>query len=95
MDRTALSKRIAGRMPVTQQQAREFVDVMLDIFEQELAENASLTLRDFGTFTIWQQTERPGRNPQNGIPAIIPARNSVKFKPGRGLLKTLNPSEED
>lgn len=94
MDRTALSKRVAGRIPVTQTQAREFVDVMLDVFEQELVENGSLTLRDFGTFTIWQQTERQGRNPQNGIPAIIPARNSVKFKPGRGLLKTLNQTEE-
>ena len=44
----------------------------------------------FGTFTLWSQSERPGRNPKTGIPVTIPSRNSVKFKPGKGLLEYLN-----
>ncbi|WP_369696143.1 HU family DNA-binding protein [Parabacteroides gordonii] len=44
-------------------------------------------------FTLWPQSERTGRNPQTGSPALIPARNSVKFKPGKDMLKFLNKGE--
>ena len=46
----------------------------------------------FGTLSAWEQTERIGRNPKNGVAYMIRARKSVKFKPGKLLLKQLNAS---
>lgn len=47
-------------------------------------------LQGFGCFSLWKQTARPGRNPRNGVGCTIEARNSIKFKPGKELLKILN-----
>ena len=49
-------------------------------------------LLGFGTLSAWEQTERIGRNPKNGVAYMIRARKSVKFKPGKLLLKQLNVS---
>ena len=40
------------------------------------------------------QTERLARNPKTGTPVMIPARTTVKFKPGKYLLDAINKPEE-
>ena len=59
---------------------------------EALESDGSLMLLGFGTFSAWEQTERIGRNPRNGVAYMIRARRSVKFKPGKLLLKRLNAS---
>lgn len=39
----------------------------------------------FGTFDIKQTATRNGRNPQTGKPMIIPAKQTVRFRPGKNL----------
>lgn len=39
----------------------------------------------FGTFDIKQIASRNGHNPQTGKPMIIPAKQVVKFRPGKKL----------
>ena len=39
-------------------------------------------------------TKRSGRNPRTGVPCVIEARTSVKFKPGKFLLEALNPQNK-
>ena len=90
MNRTDLVKKIALRMSVTEVQARDFIHSLQGILEEEILTERTIMLLGFGTFTLWQQAERPGRNPKNGVPTVIPARNSVKFKPGKMLLEALN-----
>lgn len=36
------------------------------------------------------QTQRLARNPKTGTPVMIPARTTVKFKPGKFLLEAMN-----
>lgn len=94
MNKFELSKRIASRMSVTQQEALKFIRVYQDTLAEVLIDEGVMISQGFGTFTLWSQTERVGHNPQTGSPALIPARNSVKFKPGRDLLKFLNNTKE-
>lgn len=66
----------------------------LDAFNAELAEvfrkEERLVIKGFGTYSLWKQAARQGRNPKNGNIYMIPPRTSVKFKPGKGLLTRLN-----
>jgi DNA-binding protein HU-beta len=39
----------------------------------------------FGTFDIKQTAARNGRNPHTGKPMIIPAKQTVRFRPGKNL----------
>ena len=90
MNKTELSKRISERMSVTQVEARRFVNAFEASMADALKEDETLMLQGFGTFTLWQQTEREGRNPRTGESCMIRPRLSAKFKPGKFLLRKLN-----
>lgn len=90
MNKTELAKRISENMSVTCKTADRFIEVFEEILETELKGGNAICLQGFGSFLLWQQTERLGRNPKTGNPVTISARNSVKFKPGKSLLENLN-----
>lgn len=90
MNKTELSKVIATRMSVSQREAQMFLDTLGELFEELLSKGEPIVFQGFGTFTLWKQAERIGRNPKIGIPVVIRARNSVKFKAGKVLLEALN-----
>lgn len=90
MNKTELSKIVAKRMSVPQKEALLFIETLGKVLTESLAQEESLGFQGFGTFSLWKQTERQGRNPKIGVPAVIRARNSVKFKSGKQLLEALN-----
>ncbi len=90
MNKTDLSKQIAGRMNIPEVQARIFIATFLEVVADTLEGEQAICLNDFGTLSPWSQSERLGRNPKTGVPIMIRPRKSVKFKPGKGLLSVLN-----
>lgn len=90
MNKTDLSKQIAGRMNITEAQAKAFIAAFMEVVTDALGGEQAICLNDFGTLSPWTQTERLGRNPKTGVPIMIRPRKSVKFKPGKGLLSVLN-----
>lgn len=91
MDKRELAKRISERTSLPYQ----VVICFLEAFHAELAEvfkeeEERIVIKGFGTYLLWKQAERMGRNPKNGKVYTIPPRISVKFKPGKGLLTRLN-----
>ena len=88
MNRRELIKTLADKLSITRVEAMRFAQA----WEEALENDGSLMLLGFGTFSAWEQTERIGRNPKNGVAYMIRARKSVKFKPGKLLLKQLNVS---
>lgn len=90
MNKLALAQKLAGRMSITQRDSICIIDSFKAILTEELQQNGKIILQGFGSFLPWTQTERPGRNPRNGKPCTIRKRVSVKFKPGKFLLKALN-----
>lgn len=90
MNKTELTKRVSKHMSITQVEARRFVNAFESSLADALKEDKCLMLQGFGTFYLWEQTEREGRNPRTGESCRIRPRLSAKFKPGKNLLKNLN-----
>lgn len=90
MNRSELIKKISGRLLLKEEDARVFIKTWEEEIEKAILQDGSVSLMDFGTFSLWKQTARPARNPRENTPFMIAARNSVKFKPGKLLLEHLN-----
>ena len=90
MNKADLVNKLAIKMHITQTQSREFLNTFQDVLTEAIKQDNPVMLQGFGTFAPWVQKERSGRNPRTGISCAIPARTSVKFKPGKFLLKELN-----
>lgn len=90
MNKTELAKQMSKRMSLPYKDIICFLDMfnaeLADVFKKE----DRLIIKGFGSYSLWKQAERIGRNPKNGKTYIIPPRTSVKFKPGKGLLTRLN-----
>lgn len=59
-----------------------------------MSQKEEITLIGFGTLIPRPQTSRLARNPKTGTPVQIPARTTVKFKPGKFLLEAMNGTGE-
>ena len=90
MNKSDLTRRIAEKMSVSQKDSLRFISALEEVLANELLHDGSLILQGFGTFSSWKQKERIGRNPRTGISVLIKPRTSVKFRPGKDLLKLLN-----
>ena len=90
MNKTDLVNEVAVKMGIPQYQCRRFLNTFQEVLAEMLKTDNPIALQGFGTFEPWAQTERLGRNPRTGAPCRIKPRTSVKFKPGKFLLETLN-----
>ena len=93
MNKADLVNELAEKMKITHCQSRQFLNTFQKVLAEAIKNDIPIMLQGFGTFTPWAQAEREGRNPRTGKNCVIPARTSVKFKPGKFLLKELNSSE--
>lgn len=89
MNKSDLVNELAAKLNIPQYQSRHFLDTFQEVLT-EMLKRDPIILQGFGTFEPWEQKERPGRNPRTGLPCVIAPRTSVKFKPGKFLLKALN-----
>ena len=76
-------ERIAERVGVTGEQAREIVQATLDNMIETLATTGRIELRNFGVFVVKRVAPRKARNPRTGESVMVAARNVVKFKAGK------------
>lgn len=89
MNKTDLIIELSSRMHVTRSQSKEFIETFQTLLSEALKKEGVI-LQGFGGFERWNQSERAGRNPRNGVACTIKSRTSVKFKPGKHLLEFLN-----
>lgn len=92
MNKSTLIQKMAGRIHRPKKHCQEYLETLIEIMAEELQEGNSLMIQGFGSFSVWEQSERIGRNPRTGVSCTIRPRNSVKFKPGKTLLGQLNKS---
>lgn len=76
---------VAKKTGITKAAADKALNGFLDSVQEALVTDGKLTLTGFGTFVVELRKARKGRNPRTGDPIDIPARNVVKFRPGKGL----------
>lgn len=90
MNKLELIKSLSARTSFPETSCRKILDAFADVLGETLNDNSTVMLQGFGTFHPWHQVERLGRNPRTGESCNIRSRTSVKFKPGKSLLKALN-----
>lgn len=66
---------------------KKVLDAYIEIVTERMSENEEIVLVGFGTLIPRPQTQRLARNPKTGTPVMIPARTTVKFKPGKSSLR--------
>ncbi len=65
----------------------------MEIVTEKMSQNEEISIVGFGTLLPRPQNSRLARNPKTGTPVQIPARTTVKFKPGKFLLEAMNGSK--
>ena len=89
MNKAELIEALADKTGLQKQEAKKVLDAYIEIVTERMSENEEIVLVGFGTL-IPPQTQRLARNPITGTPVMIPARTTVKFKPGKFLLEAMN-----
>lgn len=96
MNKTDIVYRLAEKLEITQMFAKDCVDGVFEVIQEELAERAKsgerarVTIANFGTFGLSRRKAFNGTNPVTGAEMSVGSRISPKFKAGKGLKKALN-----
>jgi nucleoid DNA-binding protein len=85
-----LISQVSNKTGLKTQEVTLVVESFLDEVATNLGRGSVVALREFGTFDIRVSSVKVGRNPkQPSVPIHIPARNTVRFRPGGRLENTL------
>ncbi len=74
------------RRVAVKQTVQAFLDAVID----ELGQGNRLEFRDFGVFESKLRKPRQAQNPKTLEPVPVPAKQTVKFKPGRLMKQVLD-----
>lgn len=85
MNKKELIQKIAASSGLSVADAEKAVKAYEETIESALKAGDRVVSVGFGTFDIKQTTARNGHNPQTGKPMIIPAKQIVRFRPGKKL----------
>jgi len=89
-----LVDRIAERTGQKRTAVREVLQCFLDEVVTELGNENRLEFRDFGVFEVKQRAARTAQNPKTLEPVPVPAKHTVKFKPGRQMRDAMTVLDE-
>ncbi len=84
-----LIDRIADTKGLRRVDVKDVVQEFLDQLVIELGDGNRLEFRDFGVFEVKQRAARMAQNPKTLERVPVPAKNTVKFKPGRKMRESL------
>ena len=90
MRKDELIQRISEDTGLKKDLVKMTIESLLRITTEALGNGEEIRFHNFGALSAWQQVGRPARNPKTGTPVMLTPRVSVKFRPGRLLLKALN-----
>ena len=90
MKKSDLISVLAGKTDMKKVEAQKFIDALIEIVGEELANGEKVQIAGFGTFEVSERPAREGRNPRNGETLTIKASKSPHFKAGRALKERVN-----
>ena len=83
--RQELTRRIASEAKLTQKQASQVLETTLDTIREALQHGNEVRLVGFGSFKVRTSAARKGVNPRDRKPIEVPAKERVRFFPGKEL----------
>jgi len=90
MSQKSIEGKLADKLAIPKTQADRILHTFIEVLKEEVAEKKTLSIPGFGVFRVTIQKERTGRDPRNGKPISIPAKNKIKFKAFKGLKEAVN-----
>ncbi len=85
MNKTQLIEAVSAQAGISKGEAKKSIEAFAKVIASTLKEGDKVSLVGFGTFCVEKKSARMGRDPRNGAPIKIAARNVVKFRPGQEL----------
>jgi DNA-binding protein HU-beta len=80
---------VAKKANLTNRAAGDAVTAMLNGIRDSLKNGEKVVITGFGTFSVRQRSQRPGRNPKTGERITLSARRAPGFTPGKTLKKAV------
>ena len=90
MTRSELCARVADRSSLSKADVAAALGALTSTIADALAENETVTIAGFGTFSTRDRPAREGRNPRTGETIAIAASPAPAFKPGKTLRDAVN-----
>lgn len=90
MNKEELVQEISKKADVTQKEAVEVLNALIDTVQKSVAKGKKVTLVGFGTFERRDRAARIGRNPQTGKELKIPATKVPAFSAGKKFKTIVN-----
>ena len=90
MNKTELIKKVAIENEISQKEAADVVNSVLNSIMDSLAAHEPVAIAGFGTFSCKHRDARQGRNPANGETIDIAASNTPVFKAGKAFKDKVN-----
>ena len=91
-----LVNKIAQKKGLHPNDVRNVIQSFLDEVIDTLGTGNRLEFRDFGVFEVVTRKQKIGRNPKKAdVPIVIPARNAVKFTPGKKMKQFVETKETE
>ncbi|MEA2094990.1 MAG: HU family DNA-binding protein [Pseudomonadota bacterium] len=90
MNKAELIDAVASGANLSQTDAADATNALLDAITSTMIKSDQVTLVGFGTFSVRERAARTGRNPQTGESIQIKASRSVGFKAGKALKDAVN-----
>jgi DNA-binding protein HU-beta len=89
MNKTELVNKIAESTDLTKAGSEKVLKSVLDSIAKALANDETVTLIGFGSFSVTTRAARTGRNPQTGKEIKIAEKKVVKFNVGKNLKESV------
>jgi len=80
---------VAKKANLTNKASRDAVSATLNGIRDSLKKGEKVVITGFGTFSVRNREERPGRNPKTGEKITIAARKAPGFTPGKTLKRAI------
>ena len=88
--RNKLAERINVKLGYSKEEAKEFIDIVLNYIKNNINEEENFKISKFASFKVINKKERIGRNPKTGKDAIISERKVVSCKFSKNLKNKIN-----
>jgi integration host factor subunit beta len=85
-----LVDRIATKHNLQRTAVKNILQDFLDEIVDELGEGNRIEFRDFGVFEVKHRAARTAQNPKTLERVPVPAKRSVRFKPGRKMREEMD-----
>ncbi len=90
VNRAHLSEAVYQEVGLSRNESAQLVESVLNEIAGSLVKGEAVKISSFGSFSVRQKGQRPGRNPRTGEEMLILPRKVVVFRPSHALRDRVN-----